>query len=32
MFKKWFEVEFHSAVLDLVDAPLRGAMGTGLEI
>lgn len=23
MFKKWFEVEFHSAVLDLVDAPLE---------
>ncbi len=23
MFKKWFDVEFHSAVLDLVDAPLE---------
>jgi hypothetical protein len=22
-FKKWFDVEFHSAVLDLVDAPLE---------
>ena len=22
-FKKWFEVEFHSVVLDLVDAPLQ---------
>lgn len=22
-FKKWFDVEFHSAVLDLVDAPLQ---------
>jgi len=23
-FNKWFEVEFHSLVLDLVDAPLQG--------
>ncbi len=23
MFRKWFDVEFHSAVLDLVDAPLE---------
>ena len=23
LFKKWFDVEFHSAVLDLVDAPLE---------
>lgn len=22
-FKEWFDVEFHSAVLDLVDAPLE---------
>ena len=22
-FKKWFDVEFHSVVLDLVDAPLQ---------
>ncbi len=23
LFKEWFDVEFHSAVLDLVDAPLE---------
>ena len=23
MFTRWFDVEFHSVVLDLVDAPLR---------
>jgi len=23
MFKEWFEVDFHSTVLDLVDAPLE---------